>query len=46
MSLCAIAPSGLYLFFAFLCDADERVDQVKSHQSHQRPAVKCEEWHT
>lgn len=45
-SLCAIAPRGLNLLFAYLFDVDERVDQVQSHQSHQRPAVLREEWHT
>lgn len=38
-SLCAIAPRALNLFFAYLFDVDERVDQVQSRQSHQRPAV-------
>lgn len=27
------------LFFACLFDVDERLDQIQSHQSHQRPPV-------
>lgn len=42
-SLCATAHRRLNLFFACLFDADERVDQLQWHQSHQSPAALCVE---